>query len=53
MILIGLVAIGLGIAMTMYSYENAGGSGRYFIVYGPIVVGVHYVFRGVYKILFR
>jgi uncharacterized membrane protein len=49
LIVIGILAILFGLAITVITYDAAmsAGGGRYVIAYGPVVFGVISVIRGV------
>ncbi len=54
MMLGGLALAGLGIVITVVTFDNArsgNGGGTYFVAYGPIAIGVVTFFRGLVRTL--
>jgi hypothetical protein len=47
----GAIALVVGLAITIGTYQLASGGGSYFVAYGPMIFGVIYVFKGLANIM--
>src|SRR4051812_34891594 len=46
----GLIALVVGLAITIGTYTAASGGGVYFVAYGPMIFGVIYLIKGLVNV---